>query len=222
MTPAAAVAPSRRKGAAPTKWGDREARRRDILDAARVQMRGGYLSLNMRDIAAAAGVSPGTLYQYFSTKEEIFATLYAEAITVHNERLAPICERATDLESFLRDLATAHLDLYAAYGRHFNTWTALLPHGSQDEAPFPPELMVSLRDATMAQAELIAGTIRRITKGRTRRLVDEPIALELLWTVLNGLGDQLTSERRHLMAHRGDQLVAFAAKTLAAGLLTRA
>ena len=75
-----------------TRWGDREGRRRDILDAAREQMaEGGYLALNMRDLARRASVSPGTLYQYFSTKEEIFATLYAEAIEAHNAQLAPIC-----------------------------------------------------------------------------------------------------------------------------------
>ena len=45
-----------------TKWGDREQRRIDILDAARALIADrGYLALNMRDLAAGAGVSPATL-----------------------------------------------------------------------------------------------------------------------------------------------------------------
>src|SRR5690606_25571894 len=37
----------------PTRWGDREQRRLDILDAARSRIEGGgYLALNMRDLAA--------------------------------------------------------------------------------------------------------------------------------------------------------------------------
>src|SRR5262249_35355569 len=55
-----------------TKWGDREQRRADILDAARAHIASaGYLSLNMRDLAANAGVSPGTLYSSFPTKEAL-------------------------------------------------------------------------------------------------------------------------------------------------------
>ena len=83
---------------------------------------GGYLALNMRDLARRAGVSPGTLYSYFATKEEIFATLYAEAIEEHNDRIEPICANATDVEALLAELATAYLDLYSAYGRYFTMW----------------------------------------------------------------------------------------------------
>jgi AcrR family transcriptional regulator len=204
-----------------TKWGDREGRRRDILDAARAQMAtGGYLALNVRDIARGAGVSPGTLYQYFSTKEEIFATLYAEAITAHNQRIAPICARADDLEQFLVDVASAYLDLYAAYGRYFTMWRAVIDAGSSDA--FPRELGGALRVATLEQADLLRATLRRLAgpgTGRDRP-VDEAIAVTFFWTVLNGLGDHVTSERRHLTPFGRDELVAFAARTLAAGLTT--
>src|SRR5689334_22984946 len=74
-----------------TKWGDRVQRRADILDAARACIAGpGYLALNMRDLAAAAGVSPATLYSYFANKEELFATLYAEAIRGHTDTLRSV------------------------------------------------------------------------------------------------------------------------------------
>jgi hypothetical protein len=40
--------------------------------------------------------------------------------------------------------------------------------------------------------------------------------------VLNGLGDHLNSERRHLTPFGRDELVSFAARTLAAGLTSPA
>jgi len=212
----------------PTKWGDREGRRRDILDAARLQMRdGGYVELNMRDIARGAGVSPGTLYQYFSTKEEIFATLYAEAIEAHTARLAPVCEQADDLEAFLVEVATANLDLYAAYGRHFTTWSAVIAESTvvseaAQVSPLPRELSLRLRSATYDQAVLIVTTMRAIASGRGHRLVDEPQAMPMLWAVLNGLADHVTSERHKLTRFSIEELIAFAARTLAAGLVTRA
>ena len=178
----------------------------------------------MRDIARGAGVSPGTLYQYFSTKEEIFATLYAEAIEAHTDRLAPICDGADDLEAFLVEVATAYLDLYAAYGRYFTTWSAVMAESTPDDegSSLPRELSLRLRTATYDQAVLIVTTMRRIASGRGHRLVDEPQAMPMLWAVLNGLADHVTSERHKLTRFSIDELIAFAARTLAAGLVTRA
>jgi AcrR family transcriptional regulator len=225
-----AAGTSKARPKAKTKWGDREGRRRDILDAARGQMRsGGYLALNMRDIAAGAGVSPGTLYSYFATKEEIFAILYAEAIEAHNERIAPICAAAEDLEAFLVDIATAYLDLYAAYGRYFTMWSALLAEGhgeaGGDEPALPIELGQALRTATFDQGDLVRSTIRRLVApgaGSGPRLVDDPRVMTFLWAVLNGIGDHVTSGRRRLTPFSADDLVRFAAHTIAAGLVAPA
>ena len=114
-----------------TKWGDREGRRRDILDAGAGPDGAGWLPrANMREIARGAGVSPGTLYQYFSTKEEIFATLYAEAITAHNERIDADLRGRPRPRGVPRRVALAYLDLYAAYGRYFTMWRAVIDAGS--------------------------------------------------------------------------------------------
>lgn len=62
-----------------TRRGDRVGRRRDILRAAsEILATGGYGEMNMRAIARRAGVSAGTTYSYFASKEEIFATLLAD------------------------------------------------------------------------------------------------------------------------------------------------
>jgi AcrR family transcriptional regulator len=224
--PSDAPTRARRARGPKTKWGDREGRRRDILDAARAQMaNGGYLALNMRDIAAGAGVSPGTLYQYFSTKEEIFATLYAEAIEAHNERIAPMCAEAGDLESLLRDLATAGLDLFATYGRYFTMWSALQAESDAHDSPLPPELSRALRDATRAQGDLVLTAMRRVAPpepGEPARLLDDPRALTFVWHAFNGLGDHVTSDRRHLTPFSTDELVDFAARAVAAGLVAPA
>ncbi|MGD2040639.1 MAG: TetR/AcrR family transcriptional regulator [Anaerolineae bacterium] len=51
----------------------REERRRQILEAAlAVFVDKGYHAANVSDVAAAAGVSQGTIYWYFASKEELF------------------------------------------------------------------------------------------------------------------------------------------------------
>ncbi len=208
---------------AKTRWGDREGRRRDILAAARAQLdRGGYLALNMRDIAAGAGVSPGTLYQYFSTKEEIFATLYADAISHHNARVEVIAAEATDLEGFLVALATAYLDLYGAYGRYLTIWTTQREQTRLAGSPFPAELRRALAAATRTQAQLIQGGLERFTPRGRPRLISDPRALTLLWASFNGLADHLTSERHALSRVDAEAFIGYTAQTLAAGLLTLA
>src|SRR5436309_3086433 len=70
-----------------SKWGDREARRRDILAAARALLeRGGYERLSIRAVADRAGVSPGTVYTYFAGRESLWATLTGLADHFTGER----------------------------------------------------------------------------------------------------------------------------------------
>jgi AcrR family transcriptional regulator len=215
-----------------TRWGDRTARRRDILAAARAQMaERGYLGLNMRDIAAGAGVSPGTLYSYFATKEEIFATLYAEAVVAHNERITPLCEDATELESFLREIITAYLDVHGHYGRYFSLWTALVVESTDagatprtpdgDGGRLPDDLTAALRDATVRQGEIMAEALRRLVPG-PRRAGEQRRRIAFVWSTMTGVADHLHSSR-HLISKVGaDELIAYAARTLAAGLLANA
>ena len=206
---------------APTRWGDREGRRRDILSAARDQMAtGGYLALNMRDLARGASVSLGTLYSYFATKEEIFATLYAEEIERHNERITPICDGADDLEELLRDLARAYLDLYGRYGRYFTTWSVLVAEGAERDSPLPDPLRAELRAATLRQAGLVRAALTRTAARRGIDLRDPELVLTFLWSTLNGIGDHLTSGRRRLTGVTGDELVAYAARTIALAITT--
>lgn len=212
-----------------TRWGDRTARRRDILAAARSQMaERGYLGLNMRDIASGAGVSPGTLYSYFATKEEIFATLFAEAIVAHNERITPLCEQATDLERFLTELITAYLDVHGRYGRYFSLWTALVVEGA-DPAPdrfapdsdggsLPEELTASLRDATIRQGEILTEALRRLVPG-PRRTGEQRRRIAFVWSTMAGIADHLHSSRHRISQVGADELITYAAHTLAAGLL---
>ncbi|GAG16406.1 unnamed protein product, partial [marine sediment metagenome] len=51
----------------------REERRQQILEAAlEVFSRKGYHVTNVSDVAAQAGVSQGTIYWYFDSKDELF------------------------------------------------------------------------------------------------------------------------------------------------------
>jgi TetR/AcrR family fatty acid metabolism transcriptional regulator len=81
--------------------GDR--RRTQILDAAaRVLADRGYHRTTVRDIAREAGIADGTIYLYFSSKQELLLALVAQLGRVA-ERRADFAELATkDLREFSR------------------------------------------------------------------------------------------------------------------------
>ena len=67
---------------------DGGAKRRQILDGARtVFLSDGFDGASMNDIARVAGVSKGTLYVYFESKEELFEALIREDRKQQAERL---------------------------------------------------------------------------------------------------------------------------------------
>ena len=69
-----------RSGAAPRLSPTQTATRDRILDAAvELATRHGYDGLEMRELAAAAGVSPATLYQYYGSKDEVLVGALVES-----------------------------------------------------------------------------------------------------------------------------------------------
>jgi AcrR family transcriptional regulator len=102
-----------------------EARRLDILRAAaRVFRRRGVAAAGMREIAEAAGLSPGNLYHYFSGKDEIL--LFCQERTLERMLAAVQTAQGTSAERLRAVLrahvhcmldelegATAHLDVEA-------------------------------------------------------------------------------------------------------------
>ena len=63
------------------------AKRRQILDGARkVFLVEGFEGASMNDIARVAGVSKGTLYVYFESKERLFSVIVDEERQSHVDR----------------------------------------------------------------------------------------------------------------------------------------
>ena len=77
----------------------RDAFRASLREAAeRVFVRSGFHAAKMNEIAAAAGVAVGTLYNYFESKEEIFAEIFVTRSHDLHARLAPALAAESPLE----------------------------------------------------------------------------------------------------------------------------
>lgn len=70
---------------------DGSAKRRQIMDGARAEfLTSGFDGASMNDIARTAGVSKGTLYVYFSSKEHLFEALIREERRQQAEQLCSV------------------------------------------------------------------------------------------------------------------------------------
>src|SRR5262245_29407033 len=76
----------------PARWKRRKAARpAEILDAALACFaERGFAATRMDDVAARAGVTKGTVYLYFQTKEELFKALVRTQLVPNIERLEQI------------------------------------------------------------------------------------------------------------------------------------
>jgi AcrR family transcriptional regulator len=95
---------------------DREndtAKRQQILDGARrCFLAQGFDGASMNDIVVAAGVSKGTVYAYFPSKEKLFGTLIFEDRRRHAERTVVLGDETRPVTVVLREVALRLVALF--------------------------------------------------------------------------------------------------------------
>jgi AcrR family transcriptional regulator len=88
------------------------AKRRQIMDGAwAVFMAAGFDGASMNDVARVAGVSKGTLYVYFDSKEKLFEALIREERRRQAERLAVFTPDEGDVRAVLRDFGCRLMEM---------------------------------------------------------------------------------------------------------------
>ena len=166
----------------PPKTKRGETSRAAIFDAAlALFLERGYEATTMRAIAERAGVSLGSSYHYFASKEHLELEFYWHTHQLHVAAIAPLLAREHDLAARLRGVVRAvivtcepfHAFAGAIFGTVANPASPLNPFGREAKA---------LRDEVI---ELYAGVV----KGSDARLPAD-IATELptlLWLYQMGI-----------------------------------
>jgi AcrR family transcriptional regulator len=91
--------------------GEEGAKRRQIVQGARaIFLAQGFDAASMSDIARSAGVSKGTLYVYFTNKEQLFEAIVMEECLSHAESVFTFDPADHDVEATLTRLGLAYVD----------------------------------------------------------------------------------------------------------------
>ena len=173
----------------PTKgWTRRkQARPGEILDAAlKVFAEKGFAAARMEDIARRAGVTKGTIYLYFSSKEDVFKSLARESV---GTTIAAAALKASNFQGSAREFIT--MFLMAVANMVENSERTILPKIIISESGNFPELARFWRTEVIDKAMgMLSGVIAKgIADGELRdlppdyvaRLCIAPLLLSVIW-----------------------------------------
>src|SRR5262252_6994677 len=93
------------------------AKRRQIVDGARrVFLAQGFDAASMGEIARTAGVSKGTLYVYFKSKEELFAAIVANECRAQAQQIFDLDPQDHDVGAVLSRLGIGYVEFLVRPG----------------------------------------------------------------------------------------------------------
>ncbi len=164
-------------------------RRREILDAARSMFsERGYAATTVDDIAAAAELSKGTVYLYFSSKDELYASVVLEGFDKLEERLRELA--GSDLPA--GEKAEAVLRAFISHcisNPDYFKLTQLFA-GEAIRNNLPERLKEDIDGHARALLELGAERVNRgIEEGVFRSDLDPYMASVIAWRTITGLLD---------------------------------
>ena len=197
-----------------TAWGDAKARRRDILESAeKLLAESGYAGLTMRAIAVGAGVSSGTLYQYFDGKEDVFFALMAGRLETLQTTLDEL-DRGIGITGVLREILPQVREIWRLFGRSAQQWESKVLAGG-------PRGKRAVTSATVFRkmARSLERALRETATAAGQTLVDHPAMAYWVWDSLIGLADDLVHGGSLQARISTSRLVEFATEATERGIV---
>ena len=106
---------------------DKEAKKLEILQAAmKVFAQKGVANTKIADIATAANIGKGTIYEYFKNKDEIFEQGYHHYMEIMETAIAKEIFKTTDPVEKLRTLFVSWVDILMDNSTHFHDFLEIM------------------------------------------------------------------------------------------------
>ena len=165
---------------------DREEKRRAILRSAlAVFSRKGYERATISDIAGEARIGKGVVYDYFRSKEDLFADLFDFLFPQDDAAIAAAVARAANPVGEIEAVAGAVLRHYEALGGYFNVVAQFWAQGQSESAN--PRFNDNWARLFTSCRSRIADSVRRaMAAGLFRAELDPEAAAWAIIAVLDG------------------------------------
>ncbi|MBN1336687.1 MAG: TetR/AcrR family transcriptional regulator [Deltaproteobacteria bacterium] len=189
----------------------RDERRTTLLDAARdIILRFGYRKATLEDIAAEAGVSRATVYNYFTSKEEVFQAIIQREVEILREVMLASADPESAPEERLMDFVRTHF----RHLRAIRTLYSVNQIAAKDVMPMVQDFITGFDKDVRA---FLAATLQEGVDSGRFRSVDTHALAGALQAALRGLDEAFVFEGAE--AARDGALLLWEA--LLAGLIAR-
>jgi AcrR family transcriptional regulator len=197
-----------------TAWGDAKARRRDILTSAeKLLAESGYAGLTMRAIAVGAGVSSGTVYQYFDGKEDVFVALMSGRLEEVRATLDGF-DRSLGITGLLREILPQVRELWRLFGRSAQQWESKVLAGGPKG-----KRAVTSASVFRGMARALERALREAAAASGQTLVDHPAMAYWVWDSMIGLADDIVHGGSLQARISTTRLVDFATEAIERGIV---
>lgn len=164
------------------KPGKADRTRRLILETAlRLFRERGFDGTTMRAIAEEAGMSLGSTYYYFASKDHLIQPYYGRSHAEHLIACESALRDATDLKERLRGVLRTKIETSQPYHRFAGQLFKTAADPASPLSPFSPESMPVRQEATELMALVVEGSDAKISAGLSEELPN------LLWLYLMGI-----------------------------------
>jgi AcrR family transcriptional regulator len=165
---------------------EKEKRRQVIMSAARkILSEKGFEKSTMEDIANEAELSPGTLYLYFKSKNDLFASLTIRVLQYLNKKLEGIINNTLDTKQKIASLKDVMYDVFS-----FDPVIIIHMFNFQSGhtlSNFSPDIISEILTLSTRSQKIMAAIFQ---EGIDNKLIGDkkPEALaELVWILFSGV-----------------------------------
>ena len=166
---------------------EKEQRRNAILNAARkLFFEKGFRHVTVDNIARKAEFSKGSVYLYFSSKEEIYTQILLSDIDKFNRKSSHVIRNEKPAEELLLDFACTYVDFFLNDRELFRIMMTFMLH--TEELNLTEDVYQRIVDATNRNAEVIENILQQgIDSGEFPRDINLRQSRNALWGLLNGI-----------------------------------
>jgi AcrR family transcriptional regulator len=166
---------------------EKENKRNNILRAARkLFFDRGFKSVTVDSIAAKAGVSKGSIYLYFDSKEEIYAQVLVTDNIEHNKEIRNFAEKDASAAELLMEFCQVYVDYFLRDNELFRILMTFMLQTEQMN--LTQEQNTELIKTTNDNIKVISGILQKgIDSGEFSPTIDIRQTQNAIWGLLNGI-----------------------------------
>ena len=162
----------------------KEFRTAELLEAARqVFAKKGFHAATVDDIATAAGVSKGTVYLYYRSKQEVYWAVFEHGITALYSELQGRLEAEQTPESKVRAFIEIKIRYFELNRDFFRIYFSELGSGLSHPAQMPPRF----EEMYLQQARLLEGALQQGIQSKAIRQIRTDTAAVAISDLVRGV-----------------------------------